>query len=288
MTAHEPQGPWGPRPGRPAVALTVAGIHVYPVKSCRGLALSEARLTPRGLAHDREWMVIRPDGVFVSQRQLPQMAWVETELTGTHLVLRSPGQPALEIPMAERHRSSREVQIWADRCPALDEGDAAAAWLTENLSTPLRLVRFLRGHRRLSNREWTRELEAGNAFSDGFPLTVLSEESLADLNRRIGGPALPMDRFRPNLVLRGGDAYVEDRTRRLTGDGIEIRLVKPCTRCRITTTDQATAEVGIEPLRTLATYRRDHSLDGVVFAQNAVIRSGVGQWVKVGMRWMAD
>lgn len=276
-----------PMPSPIPRTLTVTGLWIYPVKSCAGIALGEAILTARGLPWDREWMVVRPDGTFVTQRQLPRLALLSTALEADALRLRTPDGDAIRVPWDPPGtvRSVRQVTVWKHACPALDEGEAVASWLTAFLGTPLRLVRFHPDHRRLSDRGWTGGVEAENAFSDGFPILVLSEESLADLNRRIGGTPLPMDRFRPNLVVTGGGPYVEDEVKSLAGDGFELRLVKPCARCPITTTDQRTAEVvGREPLATLATYRRDERLGGVVFGQNAIVAAGTGRMLRVGMR----
>jgi hypothetical protein len=147
------------------------------------------------------------------------------------------------------------------------------------------LVRFDPSRPRLSNREWTGEIEARNQFSDGYPILVISEGSLADLNSRLpnGVGPLPMNRFRPNLVLSGLPAYGEDELGDIHADNVQLRVVKPCTRCVITTTDQATARVtGEEPLRTLRAYRFDTQLKGVLFGQNIVIVKGIGERLRVG------
>jgi uncharacterized protein YcbX len=264
--------------------VTLTGLFIHPVKSCRGLALEAAALTARGLEHDREWMIVGTDGVFLTQRQLPRLALIETELTADALHLRAPGHGSIAVPLALRTMPRRRVHVWRHDCDALDEGDAAAGWLAGFLGQAMRLVRFDPAHRRLSNAEWTGGLEAENRFSDGYPLLVLSEESLAELNRRIGAPIpLPLDRFRLNLVIRGAGPHAEDFARTLTAHGVELRLVKPCVRCRITATDQRTAEVGKEPLRTLATYRHDEQLGGVTFGMNAIVVAGAGTTLRRGM-----
>lgn len=267
------------------IDVTLTGLNTHPVKSCRAIALEEAHLAPRGLPFDREWMVVRPDGMFVTQRECPRLALVRTILTTESLELCTPGQPDLRIDLREVKPipDRRSVAIWGTECRAFDEGGYAADWFGTLLGFESRLVRFDPEHRRLSKAEWTGGLDAANAFSDGFPLLVVSEESLADLNGRISGPALPMSRFRPNLVIAGGGAYAEDRITALVTDDLELRLVKPCTRCRITTTDQLTGEVGAEPLVTLAKYRRDEQLGGLIFGQNAIIARGWDQVLRVGM-----
>jgi len=276
-----------PRHGGDPVRLQLTSLRVYPVKSCRGTSLSEAVLTARGLPFDREWMLVRPDGRFVTQREEPRLALVVPFIGDGLLRCTAPDRAPLEVRVEVRDQPLREVTVWKHSCRALDEGDGAAAWFSGFLGSPVRLVRFDPRHRRLSDAAWAGAVEAENAFSDGFPLLLIAEESLADLNARIGGDPLPMDRFRPNLVVAGGGPYVEDRMRVLRSAGIELRIVKPCTRCRITTTDQASAEVGVEPLRTLATCRRDERLGGVVFGQNVVIAAGVGGRLQVGTTWEA-
>lgn len=265
--------------------VTLSHLFVYPVKSCRGLARERAVLTARGLEHDREWMIVDADGNFLTQRQHPRLALVETELTNRVLRLRAPGVGPVELPLALRPGPRRRVRVWRHECEALDEGEAAAQWLQAFLGQPARLVRFDPNHRRLSNPEWTGGVAAENRFSDGYPLLVLSEESLDELNRRLGAASpLPLDRFRPNLVLRGAGPHAEDFARTLRARGVELRPVKPCVRCRITATDQRTAEVGREPLRTLATYRHDERLGGVTFGMNTIVVTGAGRTLRRGMR----
>jgi uncharacterized protein YcbX len=152
------------------------------------------------------------------------------------------------------------------------------------LGRACRLVRFDPTHRRLSAREWTGEVEAENRFTDGFPMLAVSASSLADLNRRLARP-LPVNRFRPNILLDGLPPYAEDRIDELCGAGLRLKLVKPCTRCRITLTNQDTGELeGDEPLRTLRGYRYDAGLHGVCFGQNIVVVEGVGARLRRGQR----
>jgi hypothetical protein len=177
-----------------------------------------------------------------------------------------------------------QVTVWRDRCRAFEQGEPAARWLSTLLGRPVRLVRFDPAQRRLSDTAWTGTLEAPNRFSDGFALLAISLASLADLNARLPAP-LPMDRFRPNLVLDGLPPYGEDLLADLVAGEITLRRVKPCTRCSITTTNQATGTVeGEEPLRTLRSYRWDKALRGVTFGQNLVVVSGAGARLRVGLQ----
>lgn len=265
--------------------VTVSGLWVFPVKSCAGIALQKTRLARRGLPFDREWMVVDGAGRFLTQREHPRLALIRPELGADWLSLTTEGSAPLRAALAPvpDGRRERQVVVWRDTCRAWDEGDAAAAWLRAHLGVDARLVRMHRDHRRLSVVEWTDGLLAENGFTDGFPILVISEESLADLNTRVEGPALPMIQFRPNLVIAGGGAYLEDRVRSLQAPGLELCLVKPCARCRISTTNQRTAAVGVEPLRALASYRRNEYLGGVMFGQNVIVARGVGEMLRVGM-----
>ncbi len=275
--------------------ITLAALHVYPVKSCRGLALDGARLAAAGLEHDREWMIVGPDGRFVTQREEPRLARVAVALADGALVLSAEDAGSVRVPVEAggvaagnaRPVAPVEVTVWRDRCRAFDQGDAAADWLGGFLGRPLRLVRLDPAHRRTSDSAWTGGLEALTRFSDGYALLAISRASLEDLNTRLAQP-LPMDRFRPNLVLDGLPAYGEDALGDLVAGSVRLRRVKPCTRCIVTTTDQASgARAGEEPLRTLKTYRWDASLRGVTFGQNLIVVAGAGERLAVGMELRA-
>ena len=267
--------------------VRLTGLVVYPVKSCRGIPLREALVTPHGLAHDREWMVVDEEGTFITQRKTPRMALVETALTADALELRAPGMEPLTVPRFRGPGSPFEptipVSVWRHTTEALDEGERAAAWFSAFLELRARLVRWDPTRRRLSSKEWTGSREAENYFSDGYPFLVASEESLADLNQRIGGGSdLRMDRFRPNLVIAGGGVGSEDQGTTLRTESCEFARVKPCIRCVMTTTDQQTARRGPEPLRTLARYRMDPRFDSPLFGHNLILIRGAGAILRVG------
>jgi uncharacterized protein YcbX len=262
--------------------ITIASLHIYPLKSCRGIELSEARLTDAGLEHDREWMIVTPDQRFVTQREVPRLALIDAQPCVDGLRLAAPGVDELNLP-SNALGGAAPVAIWRDRVSAIDEGEAAARWLTDFAGRPLRLVRFDPASRRPSDPAWTHGTTAYSRFSDGFALLAISQASLDDLNRRLPAP-LPMNRFRPNLVLDGLPPYGEDGLQDLVAGSIRLRRVKPCTRCAITTTDQATGRLdGSEPLATLKTYRWDPALRGVAFGQNLIVLSGAGGLLRVGM-----
>lgn len=270
-------------------AVRIASLHIYPVKSCAGLALDEALLADTGLDRDRQWMLVDAQGVFVSQRELPRMALVQVSFRNGEALLRAPGMLTLHLPLdAAEHPVA--VQVWDDRLDACSMGAVADQWFSDFLGQPLRLVRFDPEQQRLSSRRWTGELAAPNLFADGFPILVTSTASLDELNRRLAGRGqgeVTMARFRPNLVLDGLDLHAEDHTDELhfdTPDGpVTLRLVKPCPRCPMPNIDPLTAERGDEPGLTLAGYRADARLDGAItFGMNAVIVAGVDCRLRVG------
>jgi uncharacterized protein YcbX len=251
--------------------FSIAALHVYPVKSCRGIALAQAELTPRGLRHDREWMVVTPEGRFLTQRELPRLALITPDLDDTMLRLQAPAAGAVGVPLDAVDARPSTVTVWDDTVLARDQGDAAAQWLSDFLRRSVRLVRFDPAQRRETDPAWSAGRPGESAFSDGYPVLVLSRASLDDLNVRLPR-ALPMNRFRPNLVLDGCEPYAEDSLRLMHSGPVTLRLVKPCTRCVITTTEQSTAERdGDEPLRTLRSYRWRPELRGVIFGQNAIV-----------------
>ena len=282
-------------PSEPEVTSRIARLFVYPVKSCGGVEIKESVLTETGLDLDRAWMVVHADGQFVSQRALPRMALVKVQLKTHEVVLRAPGMLALHLAIDTVEAPAR-VRVWDDEVPAYDMGAIAAQWFSDFLGQPLRLVRFDPEHRRLSDRKWTGEVEAANQFTDGFPLLVASEGSLAELNRRLaaaGHAAVGIERFRPNIVLAGLEAQDEDRVDVLhiaAGEDVQLRPVKPCARCTIPDVDPATAEVTAVVGDTLRSYRSNERMGGAVtFGMNAIVLQGFEQTLRVGQpvtaRW---
>lgn len=254
--------------------IRVASLFVYPVKSCAGIELQRAQVTPRGLRFDREWMVVTPAGRFLTQREAPRLALVKTALSDDALLLGAGHLPPLSVPLARAQAAPREVLVWNDTVLAFDEGDVAASWFSRHLERPVRLVRFDDSRPRPTAPEWSQGLDGRSAFADGYPVLVLARASLDDLNQRLTVP-LPLDRFRPNVLLDGCGPYFEDTLSALEDEdvnGVKLRIVKACARCSITTTDQATATTqGDEPIRTLRSYRWDAKLRGVTFGQNAIV-----------------
>lgn len=265
---------------------SVAHLAVYPVKSCRGLPQSRAAVALTGLAiagvRDREWMVVDARGRFVTQRERPRLALIEPRVIDGGIELRAPGMAAVA---ARASGASREVVVWSAHVRGFDAGDEVASSLSTFLGQAVRLVRFDDSHPRPCNPAFAGDRGAAVLFNDGYPILVIGKASLDDLNDRLGdrgSDALPMDRFRPNLVLDGLEPYDEDHLESIAIGEVVLKPVKPCTRCEITTTDQASARRGIEPLRTLSTYRRDDRLAGVTFGMNAIVVAGAGREIAVG------
>jgi uncharacterized protein YcbX len=235
-------------------AARLVSLHLYPLKSAGGIQVAEARVDEAGLAHDRRWMVVDARGRFLTQRSHPRMALLRTSLSGSALRVTGPGMDPLELPLAEAALAGppEAIAVWDKERDAISCGPEPAAWMSAFLGAEVRLVRSVRlaGSTGLGPRGTVR---AG--FADGWPALVVSTASLEDLNRRLSDP-LPMNRFRPNLVVDGIPPYAEDGWRRARVGDVDVVGRKPCVRCAIPTTDQETGERGVEPLRTLATYRR--------------------------------
>ncbi|HYC36679.1 MAG TPA: MOSC N-terminal beta barrel domain-containing protein [Usitatibacter sp.] len=252
--------------------LSVSALNVYPVKGLKGISVTEARATERGLEHDRRWMVVDGEGDFLSQREHPRMATIWTEIDDGRLVLSAPDRDAVEVPIDPTLRATRRVRVWSSVVDAAAVPGPASAWLSDYLGIDCALVYMPEETERESRPEFAGEGRLVG-FADAFAYLLLGEASLADLNARLlakGHKPLPMNRFRPNLVVSGGAAYAEDTWGDVqVGDAL-LRTAKACGRCQVTTTDQATGEVrGPEPLATLSSYR-NHPEYGPLFGMNLV------------------
>lgn len=275
----------------------VARLFIYPIKSCAGIELLQARLTDTGLAYDRQFMLVDAQGRFVSQREQSRMALIRPSIDGALLRVSAPGMPELVLaldgaPEPTADTAVLSVQLWGHTMPGLDAGDEAAAWFSAFLvQEGLRLVRFNPAHRRASDTHWTGGDTALNQFSDGFPLLVLSQAALDGLNSKLqaqGLPAAQIQRFRPNLVIDGVPDHEEDLATELTvlcdhGDPVRLRMVKPCPRCPIPNIDPGTAISTPHVIDCLGTYRHDARVNGAVsFGMNAITVAGLGQTLRVG------
>lgn len=264
----------------------VGALTLYPLKGAAGIPLDAAEVRTTGLAvdgvADREWMAVDAEGVFVTQRERPRLALVRTSIDGGRLVLETDRRDPIAL---DAHAPSRPVTVWSAHVRGHDAGDAAAAWLSDAIGADVRVVRFDASHPRRCNPAYAGDSGAHVRFADGYPLLVIGRASLDHLNERLaakGEPAMPMNRFRPNLVLDGLAPHDEDHLASIEIDGVVLKPVKPCTRCEVTTTDQATGRRGAEPLVTLSSYRRDDRLAGIAFGMNAIVVEGAGRALGVG------
>jgi uncharacterized protein len=254
----------------------VSALFVYPVKGAAGISLMQAELDEFGIHHDRRWMVVDAAGRFITPRHHPRLALVRTALTGTALVLAAPGAGELRLPLQRAldgpgPSGARTVRarVWLDDVDAIDAGNDAASFLTAWLGFAVRLVYMPTTTVRPTDPAYSRPGDRVS-FADGFPLLLIGQSSLDELNRRLEEP-VPMLRFRPNIVVAGAEPHAEDGWRRIRIGAVECDVVKPCGRCVVTTLDLATAVAGPEPLRTLATYRRREGQ--VYFGQNVIHRA---------------
>lgn len=270
---------------------TLTGLVIYPLKSCAGITLEMAVLGEAGLSFggvgDREWMLVDADGQFLTQREYPRMALIVPSLMDSALMLSAPGQLPFALPLAhDLKATTRMVGIWDDRVEAADCGDAAARWCSAALDTPCRLVRFGLAARRVTSGKWTGGQGVPTRFADGYPILVIGAPSLVEINLRLmqaGRAALPMDRFRPNVVIDGLEPFEEDYVGHFNLGAAVLDPVKPCPRCPIPSIDQATGERGPDPLDVLQAFRRKKLLDDVVcVGMNCIVSSGAGTILRLG------
>lgn len=255
---------------------SVARLRIYPVKGARGLDVQSVEFDELGPRFDRRWMVVAPDGKFVSQRAMPRLATVRPKVDGRSLTLAAPGIEALTVPIAPQGDAIR-VTVWNTVLDVRAASREADSWLSAVLGAPHRLV-FMGSH---DIRHTDPAYADGHrvSFADGYPALLVTLGSVAELARR-AGREIPVERFRPNIVVSGDRPHEEDFWRGFTIGGLRFSGVKLCARCKVTTIDQDSGipDPGREPLRTLARYRRIESL--VYFGLNAV-HHGTGR-ISVG------
>lgn len=279
---------------------TVAQLLLYPIKSCAGISVDAATLHESGLAaqgvHDREWMVVTESGQFLTQREYPRMALIRPRPDGDMLRVSAPAMDDLVLSLAWRNDApSSRVRVWDDEVEAADCGAAAGAWFTRALGldgiTACRLARFRRDVVRPTSVKWTNGVPSQTRFADGYPLLLIGQSSLDDVNLRMraaGRAALPMDRFRPNIVIDGLEAFEEDyvgalRTIAPAQEVVEFKPVKPCARCPIPSIDQATGIPGPDPLVVMQSFRANARLEGAVcMGMNCIVTVGAGGELRVG------
>jgi uncharacterized protein len=259
---------------------SITALFVYPVKSMRGIEKSRVRVAATGFEWDRQWMLINGNGMFLSQRTHPQLARIVPEVTPTALVLNAPGLPPLSVPLTDGGERL-PVRVHRDPCVGVDQGPAAAEWASRAVGDAVRVVRVPPENERRANPVFAGTVAAPVGFADGYPVLVVNEASLQSLNEHMP-EAIPMERFRPNIILRGLPAWAEDRIDALHFEGLTLRLVKPCVRCTIPSIDQRTGLASTDPGPVLKQFRFDKELLGVTFGENAVIASGTGSEIERG------
>ncbi|XP_031098140.1 mitochondrial amidoxime reducing component 2-like [Ipomoea triloba] len=282
-------------------AAEVTSIFIYPIKSCRGISVSQAPISPTGFRWDRQWMVVNSKGRACTQRVDPRLALVETELPNeamfegwepnknSYLVIRAPGMQALKVPLSKPSLTTEGISVWEWSGSAFDEGDEAATWFSNYLGKPYRLVRFNEASEtRAVDPEYAHGYKV--TFSDGYPFLVLSQGSLNALNTLLKEP-ISVNRFRPNILVDGCEQYAEDLWKEILINKSAFYGVKLCSRCKIPTINQETAEMGSEPTQTLKQFRSGQVLlpnkkqqGSVFFGQNMVCVDSLGQVkiIKVG------
>ena len=269
--------------------VEVTGLHIYPVKSLRGIALPSAELTPLGLRHDRAWMLVNSKGGFVSQRQFPKMATIDTALSDSGLELSCATMTPITVPLEYAGPGQQlQARIWRDDCEVLDEGDLVADWLSTALDQPVRLVRMAAAFTRPQSKPERMGADTATQFADAAPLLVANEASLAELNSHLenrGLERVPMNRFRPNIIVRGIPAFAEHGMAHLTHHNFSLQLRDPCERCIMTTIDQSKGvkHPDMEPFNTLATLNwMQDKPNAPAFGENATLTTGAGQFITLG------
>ncbi len=274
--------------------VEVTGLYIYPVKSLKGIAVDSHPLTAQGLAGDRHWMVVMPNGRFVTQRQLPQMATVSTALDARQLVLSAEGCGSISVARDSAGGSPCEATVWRDDCEAIDEGAEVSAWLTEALQSPkpLRLVRLREQFTRPQSKPDLLGANTSTHFADAAPYLVAYQASLDELNRQLQQRGLaPVDirRFRPNILVSGLEAFAEHRVSQLrhSRQHYVLRHCFPCQRCTITTIDQdlGTRDADMQPFKTLIDLNRmPGNNQAPAFGENTVLEAGAGAGIQLGDR----
>jgi len=257
--------------------IRVSELTIYPIKSCAGTTLTHAEVQEQGLRNDRRWMLVDESNVALTQRDIFKMALIhprlsQTESGETTIKLSAPDYDdfVLTPSSVKNGKPPLWVQVWNDPCEAIDQGDAVAQWFSTYLGKKCRLVEMAPDFHRIVDQMYATEKTDHVSFADGFPVLIISQASLDDLNTRLKEPIL-MNRFRPNIVVTGCEPFAEDDWKNIKIGETEFAIVKPCARCVITTIDQFTGTLTGEPLKTLKTFRNVNNK--LMFGQNVIPKS---------------
>jgi uncharacterized protein YcbX len=258
--------------------ITLSNLTYYPIKACRGFDVAASYVERMGLEHDRRMMVVTPEGEFLTQREYPRLALVTPTLKNDSVTLSAPDFDSIQFGI-QKSGTPTSVNIWKSKgVSAIDQGDESAQWFSDWLGVSVRLVHVDKNFKRKLNPDYSVSVEDHTGFADGYPILIISEESLQDLNSRLDS-ALPMNRFRPNIVVKNCEPFAEDIWKRIKIGDVEMALVKPCPRCVVTTIDKETLQKNKEPLKTLSTYRNQEG--GAMFGMNVIPLNEAA--IKVGM-----
>lgn len=262
--------------------ITISEINIYPIKSLGGISLDEAVIEAKGLRHDRRWMLVDGNGKFFTQREFPKMAMLKVSLENDGLRV-SDQDKRLFIPFDENGGEEIEVEVWNSKLTAQTAKNEINEWFSDALQTTCRLVRMNQNSNRPVNPVYAVSQQDTVSFADGYPVLLIGKGSLNDLNQRLFDP-LPMNRFRPNLVVKNSGAFAEDGWKKIKVGETVFHIVKPCERCVITTIDQDKGlSDGKEPLKTLSTFRlvKKDGDSKILFGQNLIAETA-GETVKIG------
>jgi uncharacterized protein len=258
--------------------LQISNLYIYPIKSLGGIELQNAQLTDRGLEHDRRWMLVDEHNQFLTQRSFPRMALLKTAFKENKLIVfeRDDEDDALTLDLVPVNGDKIQVDVWDDNCEAQQVSTTADLWFSDKLRRKVKLVYMPDSSRRKVDEIYALQNDI-TSFSDGYPVLLIGQSSLDDLNSKLDQP-VPMNRFRPNIVFTGGAPYQEDEMLHFKIKDLDFYGVKPCGRCVMTTINQDTGTGGQEPLRTLSLYRTANNK--VNFGQN-ILHTGFGR-INVG------
>lgn len=237
------------------MSFELSEIWIYPIKSTRGFRVAQADVEAEGLAYDRRWMLVDEEGHFMTARTHPQLLQIETQLEDGMLRISSPNQPSIRIPLHPSEENIQDVEIWGRSCKGISVQSDVSEWMSSYIGVTCALVRTSSAQPRQMKPSHVLQGLGHVSFADAFPLLLISEASLEELNRR-AGTTLSMERFRPNWVVRGCEPFEEDMWSTFQVGSIQAWGGKLCDRCVLTTIDPGTGQKGREPLATLATFRK--------------------------------
>ena len=249
-------------------SLLISELLIYPVKSLGGIRMESCRVTDRGFEHDRRWMLVDAKNRFITQREFPELVFFRTAILGNNICITDKRDNcSINIPLVTNGGETIVVDIWDDRCEAICMDQPISDWFSERLLQSVRMVYMPDQSRRPVDPAFAENGEL-TSFSDGYPVLIIGEASLQDLNRRLETP-ITMDRFRPNIVFKGELPFEEDGFLEIFSGDVQFRAVKPCARCILTTTDQESGLRSPEPLKTLSVYRKLNNK--IYFGQNLLV-----------------